>query len=921
MQNLSTKLGILLVLMLFNTNLFAQYSNGLKGVVKDQVTESEIPGVSIQLIGATTRYTSSQENGTFEVGNLPKGKYQLKLIVLGYEEFVSDSLTIHDDEIITTEIFLNPVGLNLETVQVQGRANRESELSLLIERQKASSIVQKMGSQELDRKGLGNVEAGVTQIVGITQTEDQGIFVRGLGDRYNNATLNGLPIPSPDPDVKMIPMDIFPSNIVKNIEILKSYNSAYYGDFSGGNIDILTKDFPDKTFLKLGLSVGANSRSTGKDFLGTQNGISDYLGFSRNKRSMPSWIESLPVYDSYNENNQAPGFHTPWVPSSYKAPINSGISLSFGDNFVLNSNEQLGYLFSLSSKQSYSIEPGKSAWFNAQQESIYDYNTQAYQYKTNTTGLLNINYRPNYKTKIGLLGLFVNDSEDGIIDNYGLNWDLGEIYGRRNTYIQNTLFTTQLFGSHEINAQNSVELAFGYTHTIGSIPDRAQWMAESRGNGLYQFSSNGITDVNRYFSDLNDDDFSFHSEWTSDLSEKDQILKNFKVGFDARIKGRQFNARQIDADARNIRTLFAIHELDQILSENNLGIGNSSTWRYKEVPNEQNKYRSEMEIFAPYIQANLEFNSKWALDLGLRFEQSRQSTDYKLSRDIISAPYRNNTFNGSDFLPSLSLKHLLNSKSNILFAVSRTIARPLFTEVAPFRYNESAGTAQRQGNPNLENGAIYNVDLRYDYFPNPGELISVALFAKQLYNPIELVRLSGSEPMFSYVNSDEAQIAGIEFELNKKINKQLSVGLNATYQHSEIKFDEDKLSEKGVPFYPTHFNRPLYGASPYSINADVSYLFDWNEISNTQLTLTYSRAGKRLFIAGSDGTGDIYEMPLNHLNATLNTQLNKRFGFDISLQNLLDSKWVFQQEFSQNNLEYMNIRKGISASLSLHYNF
>lgn len=909
----------ILVLISLKSNVSAQNIGVLKGIVKDQVTQSEMSGVSIQLVGKETRYALTQDNGTFEVVNLPKGKYQVKFKLLGYEDLITDSLDIQG--VVLNSYFLNPNGLSLETVQITAKVNRESEISLLAERQNASTVIQKMGSQELDRKGLGNVEEGLSKIVGINQSEENGLFVRGLGDRYNNATLNGLPIPSPNPDLKMIPLDIFSSSIVKNIEILKSYNSAYYGDYSGGNIDIVTKDFPEYSFFKLGLSFGANSRSTGKEFLGTYSGVSDFFGFSRTKRSMPEWVENLPVYDSYNQDNQKPGFATPWVPSAFKAPINTGISLSFGNNYRFKGSERLGYLVSLNSKQNYSFQPGKSAWYNAQQESIYNYNTEKYSYSTNTTGLFSVNYQFNESTKIGLLGLLVNDSENGVMDNFGSNWDLGEIYGRRNTLIQNTLYTTQLFGSHDLNETDQIKIALGYTQTIGSIPDRAQWMAEARENNQFQFSSNGITDVNRYFSDLDDQDMSFHSEWLSDFSEKSDWFKEVKIGFDARIKRRNFQARQIDADARNIRTFFDINELDKILSEDNLGIGNASTWRYKEVPNEQNKYKSEMEIFAPYIHAKLEFSPDWTLDAGVRFEKSRQSTDYKLSRDIISAPYRNNTFTGADILPSIALKHLLNEKSSLLLSLSQTVARPLFTEVAPFRYNESAGTAQRQGNPDLKNGKIYNVDLRYDYFPNPGDLISLAVFAKELYNPIELVRLSGSEPMFSYVNSDQARIMGVEFEFNKKIQQNLIFGFNATYQNTEIHFDENKLHDKGVPFYPTHFKRPLYGASPYLINTDLTYVANWNTLSNSQLTLTYSRAGKRLFLAGSDGTGDIYEMPVDNLNAVINTKLNQRFGFDISLQNLLDPAFKFQQEFSQNALEYMNIRKGVSASLSIHYNF
>lgn len=909
-------------MVLFALTGFGQPSGlAITGNVKDSQNQQNIDGVSIQLTGQVQKFAATKSDGTFEIPQLAPGDYQLRFRIVGYKEYVTDTFTVAAGDTKQLQIRMEPEGKKIEEVEIRVRSNRESESSLLAERQKASMVMQKVGSQELSRKGLGNVGEGVSKVVGVAKVGDDDIFVRGLGDRYNNATLNGLPIPSPNPDVKMISLEIFPSQIVKNIEVLKSFHSAYYGDFSGGNIDIVTKDFPEKAFFKVDLSFGANSQSTGKAFLGSNRNFVNLLGFSRQNRAMPDVVEGLQVYDSYNEGNGDPGFKTSWSPEQFQAPINSGLAVSGGDVFKYDNDRQFAYLFSLSTKNDYSFKPGKSAWYNAQQESIYDFDTETFNYETNTTGLLSLQYQANRKTQFGVLGLFVNDSKNGVINNFGDNWDLGEIYGRRNTLLQNTLMTGQVFAKHEFSSQDQFEASLGYTNTNGSIPDRTQWMAEARGDGQYQFSTNGITDINRYFSDLHDHDGAFHAEWNRRYDDADGILKGWVVGFDSRIKRRKFDARQIDADARQIRTLFEIDELDAILSPNRLGIGNSTTWRYKEVPNEQNKYRSEMEIYAPYIHASLGFGEKWQLEAGLRFEQSRQSTDYKLSRDIISAPYRNNTIKGSDLLPGVSLKYLVDTKSNLLLSFSKTVARPLFTEAAPFRYNESAATAQRQGNPSLKNGHVYNVDLRYDFFPNPGELVSVAIFGKQLYDPIELVRLSGSEPMFSYVNSDRAIVAGVEVELNKKLTDRLVLGINAAYQYTEIEFDKDRLSEKGVPFYPTNFKRPLYGASPFMVNADLGYKARWSDASETQFTAAYGVFGKRLFLAGADGTGDIYEMPVHNLNFVINTKLNSRFGFDISLKNLLNPEMVYQQEFAANNLDYMRIRDGISAGLSLHYNF
>ncbi len=923
-------IGLMAILISASTGALAEESGALQGVIKDAADNSVIPGANVRIVGSEIE-TATDDQGSFSLRGLSSGLYMVQVRHLSYQTLTISEIEVVSGKLTELEITLEPMAEVMEAVVISARVNRESDITLLAERQRASVVVQKVGAQELSRKGLSNVGEGVSKVVGVAMVGNKSLFVRGLGDRYNQASLNGLPIPSPDPDVKLIELDIFPSGIVEHIDVLKSFNAAYYGDFSGGTIDIATKSHPERSFLKVGLSTGFNANSTGKSFWGSPRTAGNLLGFGRLGRAMPEIVSELPVYDSYHQDNRDPQFQTSWVPKQFTAPVNTGLSISGGDNLRMDDGSSFGYLFTLSAKNDYTFEPGKSAWYNAQQESIYDFATRSYAYNTNTSGLLSLGFKPNAHAEYSFTGLFVNDSKDAVLENEGDNWDLGEVYGRRNTLIQNTLWTGQLSGRQQLKEGLSLEGAFGYTQTQGSLPDRTQLMVEAREGEQYQFSANGITDVNRYFSQLEDHDGSLHLQLDGKVSEQRFGLQAYSFGIDTRIKRRQFEARQIDADARGIRSYFSLDELDEILSPGRLGIGDQNSWRYKEIPNEQNKYRSAMEIFAPFAQANFLWNDRWDLTAGLRFEQSRQRTDYKLSRDIISAPYRSRTLSGSDLLPSLSLKYILDERSNLLVAASKTIARPLFTEAAPFRYSESAGTAQRQGNPALKNGSVYNLDLRYDLFPSPGELFSVSLFGKQLYDPIELVRLSGAEPMFSFVNSDRAVVAGIEVELNRNLGRlfraeagllsNMSVGFNGSYLYSQIEFIESKLKDKGVPFYPTNFKRPLFGASPYLINADLSYKADWNSQSHTLFTMTYHVFGKRLFLAGSDGTGDIYEMPVNGLNAVINTKVNRRLGIDLQLNNLLDSRHVFNQEFATNTLEYINFREGISAGISVNYTF
>ncbi len=907
---------------------YAQAQTGsVTGIITDSQSQETLIGVTIRVEGANKGVATDVE-GKFNLPGLSAGTHTLTVSYVGYKSLKVEDVKIETGRITELSIALQAAFGLLEEVVVTARTDKSSSMALINDRKLSSLVLQKVGSEELTLKGIGNVGEGLKKVVGVAMVGDKSLFVRGLGDRYNNATLNGLPIPSTNPDVKLIPLDIFPTSIVKNIEVLKSYSPVYYGDFSGGTIDIVTRDYPEKGFAKLSLSAGYNSISTGKEFLGKKREFSDLLGFSRNGRNIPDLVGSSMAYDSYYNDNVDPGFKTPFSPHTYTAPVNTGIAFSSGNRYLLNNNRTFGYLLTVNNSNEYAYQPGKSAWFNAQQDAIYDFTTEDYFYKTNTSALLNLYLKSSPKTNLSVTGLFVNDSRDGIQDNYGDNWDLGSVYGRRNTLIQNTLATGQLSVNHRLSQSWTLSGSAGYTKTTGSIPDRAQIMVEARGGEVpqYQFSPNGITDINRFFADLHDHDMATH---INSNVKPGRIFNEINFGFDARYKKRKFDARQIDADVKSIRTLFTLDELGETLSPSRLGMGSSTTWRYKEVPNEQNRYRSEMQIYAPYFSANFIWAEKWNLTAGVRFEKSVQSTDYKLDRDVISAPYRNNTINGNDLLPSITLKYAVTPGSSLILAGSKTISRPLFTEAAPFRYNESAGTAQRQGNQYLRNGSNYNADLRYDIFPNPGEIISFSVFGKRLTDPIELVRLNGSEPMFSFVNSDRAMVAGIEVELNKNLGSLLgaqalrdfSVGLNGSYLYSQVEFDLDKLDDKGVPFYPTNFKRPLFGASPYLVNADLMYQAHWSEKSTTSFSLTYNVFGKRLFIAGAQGTGDIYEMPVNTLNFNINNTLSRNVELRLGFNNLLNPAMVYNQEFATNDLEYMNIRKGVSVNATLSYSF
>lgn len=909
--------------------LFAQ--NGIiKGKVIDLQNSETVIGANLNIQG-TSNYATTNIDGIFEFKNVAPGSYKISISYVGYQPLLVEA-AVNSEKETFLEISLSPESNQIDAVVITGRVNKQGEKALIAERKNATIVVQKIGAQELDRKGVSNVGEGLTKVSGVSMVGDKTLFVRGLGDRYNNATLNGLPIPSTNPDVKVIPLDIFPTSIVENIAVVKSYTSQFYGDFSGGNIDIVTKSYPLEPFFKVGFTTGFNSISTGKDFLQSPNSNRGFFGFDKSKRSLPENVANTPVYNSYENGNKDP-FKVNWSPQASVAPLNRGVSLSTGNRFQFEGGQRLGFLLNLAHKGGYSIEDGISALYNAQQSPRYHYETESFSFKTNTSGLASVSFGPNEHSNYTFTALAVNQSNDEISNNFGEQSDLGTLFGQRNTLTQNTLLSGQLSSNFDFSERTTLKWALGYTKTIGSTPDRTQ-NTFLVNNNQYTFLKNSVSDNHRFFAKLNDNEASGKIEMDFKAANESSVLKSYQVGVDGRYKSRTFDSRQFDTRIE-ISDNVDPENVGSILTDSNLGDGSKSgQWYYQEGYYGPNNYRADLAIAAPYVNFNFNWNERWNLVAGLRVEASVQNTDYKKGSDASDLPFRRNTLENVDFLPGATLKYLLNEKSNVLIAASRTVSRPLFTEVAPFRYNNASATAEKQGNPGLINTSNYNLDLKYEIYPNAGELMAVSLFGKYLKDPIEMMQVATSDAMFSYINTDQAILAGIELELNRNLGSlfqsessalsRMSVGFNGSLLYNKIKLSEKRIIENrelGVPVAPTNRVRPLYGASPYLVNFDYSYKADWGKSSNTIFTVAYGVFGKRLFIAGSEQAGDIYELPVNTLDANFNTMLNKHIGFDLSFSNLLNPDVLFKQEFSDNNLEFSRFRKGVSVGASLSYKF
>jgi TonB-dependent receptor len=911
--------------------VFAQGTGKIAGTVTDKKTGETLISAAVKIVG-TNKVVGTDVNGKFMLGGLAAGKYNLEISYVSYLPTTVKLVEVQATATTTLNVALEESSSTLNQVVIAGKANKESSQALLAERKTSTLVIQKIGAQELSRKGLSNVAEGVSKIAGVSMVGNKNVFVRGLGDRYNNTTLNGLPIPSTNPDLKLIPLDIFPTSVVKNIGVTKSYSPELYGDFSGGSIDITTKDYPEKGFFKVGLSSGYNSITTGKDFFTTERTASNFLGFDRSQRQMPSVVEGTKTYESTNFSNPKPGFSANWTPTQIKAPVSKGVSFAGGDLYNLGNGRQFGFLTNLAYKNDLKYNDGLSAIYNAQQAPDYLYQTERYSFSTNASALLNLYYKAGSKSTYTITGLYVNDSSNDIFNQQGFKSDLsGDIYARRNSYVQNSLWTSQFSGTNNFSDRLKLKYTLGYTNITGSTPDRTQNSFIDNKNGTYSFLKLNNSDNHKFFADLKEDDFS--GSVAADLLSKGEgkSFKSLQFGFQGRYKSRVFNSRQVETRI-GLNPTFSLDQVDNYLNDNNLGSGNdASTFRYVESYYAPNDYEADLLIAASFLNFDFEFNNNLKFIAGVRAEYSQQNTYYKLGSQTYDSPFRVKTIDGLDFLPALTLKYLLNDKANILLAASKTISRPQFVEAAPFRYNVGFGIAEGEGNPDLVNSSNINVDLKYEFYPSAGEIFAVSVFGKHIDKPIELTQVNSADPLFTYINTDKATLAGVEVEYNRNVGaifgsssktlQNMSVGFNGSYIYSKINISQETINNSAKPIAPTHRTRPLFGASPYLINFDYSYKHNWSTKANTAFTLAYNIYGKRLFVAGAQQAGDIYEMPVNTLDFVLNTKLNNRIGLDLNIGNILNPTIKFQQEFKDNNLIYNQYKRGINVGLNLNYTF
>ncbi|MEP0265289.1 TonB-dependent receptor [Dokdonia sp.] len=937
----------LFTMLLLSLVTQAQENGSIAGTLTDKESADgqPLPFASV-IIKGTTQGSTSGFDGNYIISNVAPGTYTLVISFVGYETLEVPNVVVASDKTITINTGLGASAAALDEVIITGTGSRkESVQALLIDQQKAVVQKQSIGAKELASKGVSDAAAAVTKISGISKQEGGGnVYVRGLGDRYQNTTYNGLPLPSNDINKKNIDLSLFSSDLIQNIGVSKTYAANFYGDFAAGNVNIASKEYSGDFFIESDLGTGINTNAQGENFVRSEG--TSFFGY----------------YNRYNNNPFATILQNGFDPVDGGTPINISGKITGGNSWDIGEESRLSVFATAAFSNNFEYREGQAGSFTTV-EAVNFPNAEEYVYNTNTTALLNLTYRINGDHKIKFNSVFINDATDEVgyfgTEGQGRNRDAildtdEGFYVSNVQFDQDMIFVNQLLGTHTLDENLKLDWAIGANTVLARQPDRRRISVEGFDRTFDNdpstnpiFFNNIPFDNQRYFQDIEDKEINARLNLEYTLNENTV----FNIGYNGRVKERNFENIRYGFDFIEPNTPVPdVNNLDAIFTQENLGVvydtfvfnslnDNASGIGNRNVPGDpENTYTGNLDIHAGYVDATLKLGEKWTFAPGIRIESYSQDITYDVINLLSTDPGFANA-SETFILPSLNIKYALKENQNLRFSASRTVSNPEFKEVAPFVYEDV--TNQTGGNPNILGDTpfsdIYNIDLKYEWFFGNSEIFSFAAFAKQINDPVNLVVANDATGTQRYVRSgDQAEVFGAELELRKAILRNededaiLSFGLNVTYTFTE----QDLKNSEG--FINTTFDRntdELQGASPFLINADVSYSPTFAKYENYTpvANLVFSYFSDRIDALGSGQLGNIIETGIPTLDLVWKNSFGEHYEINASAKNLLNPTIEFFREgtslgdvpvsAANGSSSIAQYKRGVHLSLQFKYKF
>lgn len=893
-----------------------------EGRLSGQVLSSEgntpIAGARVFVRG-TAVDVRTDENGRFSA-KVPSGKtLSISVVHSAYSAQTIGGIVVKKDGTTSRTVKLTPASMELEEFVVLAPKIEGSIADVMAEEKNINAIANILGSSEISKKGDSDAASALKRVTGVTLVDGKNIYVRGLGDRYSNIEMNSLPLPSPDPTKRSVPLDLFPASVIGSMKVQKSATADIPSSFGGGYVDIRTKDVSEETYIKVSLGINGNS-NTGKESHNYGGSSTDWFGYDDGYRAIVQSIldtaeihvgERVPSFSDLSPEQQIE-FTKNYVDRNYNIdtrdlPIGFSGSIEGADYWKIDDENLISVYGNYGYKQEHTYV--KENYNTYTMNSSGNLNEDPFQFGTiegsfseyTHGGMFNIGYQFSDVLELKYTKLYARTAQEGtrIVDgiisgeekviNYYLDWEervlnTDQITGKFDYQIFNKKSTVDFGFEHATaNLYQPNNYFYGYLYAPAiddyHIDDRGAQHTATRlktdDNLLAMFVKNKVE--LEMFSPEDYIDFGLN------LSSKERVSRQNRFFLETK-KGE--NLPSVVDMTDDIESLYYQNIRDNIPYDERIWFLRSSFF-----PSDYfDAYVDEMDLYAnafmkPYD--NLEIMA------GARYvDFSQKADEYNLvDRLVTIVPQQ---LDIQDIFPSISAKYTIDEQNQVDLAISRTFIAPDLREFTSGTYLSPFEVADIKGNPNLVNTDIFNIDLKYSYDFSDTENIKAGLFYKYLDKPIEDVALlSSGIPLYSFENADNAVLYGIEVDGRKNLSfmhhtmNSYFISGNFSYADSDVTLTPEQEGK-----YSTN-HRQLQGLSKTVLNATLSY-----EKEDRTVALSYNKMGERIrkvgYIDDIYAYPDQYEIPPHLLDLVWIEKLED-FSLRFKAGNLLDDETIWTQ--------------------------
>lgn len=900
------KLQFLIGILFITTNYLVAQTGTIEGIITDKKTGETVIGASV-FIESLNKGTATDLNGNFSINGLSPGNYRLKASYLSYKTVELADVKVVANHATTLKISMSEEETMLSEVVVEGTRKMNNELAMIHTQKTALNVTSSVSAQQITRTQDRDASEVIRRVPGISVIDDKFVVARGLAQRYNSVWVNNSAVPSSEADARSFSFDIIPSSQIENLVIVKSPTPELPADFSGGFIKVQTKNIPSENLFSINYGTNYNTTSTFKDFRYNNGSNTDWLGFDNGYRSLKSIVPERMDNNNTSEVDAVTknGFNNNWKINTKTAIPDQRFSMVLNRRFETKSGKQWGLITALNYSNVYrtylDVENSRFGVYNSRDDKPtykYKYNDDIYTNDVKLGGMLNLSFVPNSRHTFEFRNLFNQIGRDRYTERAGYQYISGYYKQEKNEYLyaSRMAYSGQFAGKHTFAKNKKLDWTLGFSYSDKNQPDRRIIEREENGNVDDKYFGQMEVDQNEIYRDfikLNEYVYSLAVNYSHDFDFAG-LKPTLKTGAYLQYRNRDYSTRAFyyrwdynsfpeDFPYRNVT--------DEILIPQNYGA--DKLYMYEDTDN-RNSYSGKEFQPSGYLAFNIPVN-KFNIYAGARYEYNNMSvTNYTSIKEFRK---KTTDYTQGNLFPSVNATYAINQENQLRLAYGTSINRQEFREVSPSAYYDFELFSMIKGNPDLKPAHIQNVDFRYELYPSPSELISIALFYKHFKNPIEWTYLDGGGSYtYTFENAQSANNYGIEVDVKKSLDfiglNNFSLTFNGSLIDSKVQFSESSLEH----------DRPMQGQSPYLVNAG---LFYQNEKIQLNAGVLYNIIGKRIVgIGQKDGSEqgsidndvpDLYEMPRNVIDFTISKKFGKHIEVSAAVKDILAQDFVFKQ--------------------------